>query len=128
MPTEYRKPTANNNPGTWTNPQNAYDGAGYPETANAAAITSPSDADPSLELYGFSAAGQTYTALVLKVHLASAGHSDDQFAVQYSTNAGTNWSNFTGLALGVHNISPTTTYSATLSASQDLTQVRVKVV
>lgn len=127
MATEIRKPT------TYTDPTNdftlhaqAYDNAsvGGDETTNASCYNHATS-DPSCYWYGFSAAGQTYTALTLYIKWStSGGFTDDAFGFEYSINGGGAYSEL--LPLAVHNDTAIQTTSVALSASQDLTQVYVR--
>lgn len=126
---EYKKPTAftdtNDN---WANEANAYDSANPDEqTTCASSDAAPNDEDPWITCHTWSTKGRAYTATDLFVNWKTDGlWSNDQIAIRYTKDGGSNWYDLVSLA--VHNETILQQDTVSLNANQDLTQVQVKAV
>ena len=120
---EYLKPTAYSNGYNTTNPTYAYDNATTPPNDTYSDTTTGTDAYPSIVYHTWQTTSNNYSALVLKINRSSSGHSDDQWGIAYSTDGGSNWTYIDSMSSS--NVARGTV-QVTLSASQDLSQLQVK--
>ena len=122
---EYLRPTAYTDAGgRTTNPANAYDNASVPPNDTYAETDTGADEYPSITYHTWQTPNYTYTALVLKVNRSSSGHSNDQWGIAYSTDGGNNWAYIDSMS---SNNVARGTVQVILSASQDLSQLQVKI-
>jgi len=110
-----------------TFPENAYDSSGNStQSTTQYGSVVPSEAT----FYNWSATGETYTELFLKVEYEAEAATDDTYEIEYSTDNtsgqcdSTTWINLVGPTSAA--ASDHTVLSATLSASQNLTQICVQ--
>jgi len=121
---ETRKPTAYTDPGgapATTNPTNAYD-----TDAATFSITpfGSGGASHALTYHTWQTTSFTYSALTLKVKYGDNGPAtNDTYAINYSIDGGTNWVSLVAATVGT---GTTQTASVALSASQNLSLVRVE--
>ena len=127
--TEIRKPTAYTDaPGApaSVNHTNAYDTTTAGDTTTYATTPFTSGgASRALEYHTFQTTTYTYTALTLYVRYGGDGAAtNDTYTINYSIDGGTSWVPLVGPTLGTSTI---TTASVALSASQNLSLLRVDV-
>jgi len=110
-----------------TNPEYAHDASGSTTQSDT---EYDADASPEATFYNWPTAGQTYTALTLKVYYEAQAASNDIYEIEYSTD---NTSGQCDSTTWTDLVSPTsaaaadqTLVSATLSNSQDLTKLCVR--
>lgn len=127
-PYEYKKPASYTDPNSeWNNETNTYDGSYNDQTTCADSDAGSADRDPWISFPTWQVKGYTYTETTLYVNWKTNGtYGDDEFAIQYTKNGGSNWYDL--VALGVHNDVSIVTSSIALDANQDLTLVQVKLV
>ena len=124
-PDECRKPTSYTDPdGDATNPSNAYDGSCGDESTYADEAVNQNLAD-EIVFHTWQTTSYTYTSLTLYVKYTTSGFSDDLWSIKYSTDGGSSWNDL--VAANSNNYASIQTASISLSASQDLSQLQVKV-
>jgi len=124
-PEECRKPTSYTDPdGDATNPSNAYDGDCGDESTYADELIDQNPGDEII-FHTWQTTSYTYTSLTLYVKYTTSGFSDDLWCIYYSTDGGSSWNEL--VACNSNNYASIQTASVSLSASQDLSQLQVKV-
>ena len=117
----YSRPTTD--PANFTNPTFAHDGTDASDNSTYATATNLNTANV---WSGFAAGSGTYLTLNLHVVYELVGNaSNDTVHIEYSTNGGTGWTDV--LADGIHNAITKTDSEISLSTSQDLTDIQVRV-
>ena len=123
--TECRKPTSYTDPDAdAVNPANAYDGDCGDESTYADEVISQNPGD-EIVFHTWQTTIYTYDSLTLYVKYASSGFSDDLWCIQYSTDGGSTWNDL--VPCSSNNYASVQTASVSLSPSQDLSQLQVKV-
>jgi len=127
---ETKRPTNFNDVANKTsNEANAYDN----NSSTYASTTYKDDKDPSILYFGWPAAGQSYTALDLKLTYSADAATDDTYAYYYSTSGATDCSDYATRTWSTL-LAPTSagasqiTLTQSLSPTQDLTQLCIKIV
>lgn len=107
--------------GQTTNPELAYDSS----NGTTFSTTDFSDTgNPSISFHTWQLATKSYTSLFLKYRYHADTATDDTYGVAFSTDGGSTW---TDLVSPTSNGADDSTVTATLSPSQDLSQLQVKI-
>jgi hypothetical protein len=120
--TEILRPTAN--AGTATNPTYAYDAS----TATSADVNYGSSATPKYQVTTWQTHMAGYKTLTLKVLYSAQAAANDTYRITYSTDGGSTWPTGNDLVAATGSAATNVTVSATLSPSQNFSQLRVGVI